>query len=101
MSKEERNLYINKQHPARAVTSELRPLNTLRLGLALKFSAFQREVKEDTPKACQIALEALRSAAEEVNILVEHLSSHLSKDSTSMMQLLRDDETKWKCGEYE
>jgi len=71
--------------------SALAPTHPIRLGLALNFSVFQYEVQAETSKACELAKEAFDSAIAELDTLDEESY----KDSTLIMQLLRDNLTLW------
>merc|ERR1711976_856741 len=73
-----------------AVT-ELPPTHPIRLGLALNFSVFYYEILNSPPRACQLAKQAFDDAIAELDTLNE--DSY--KDSTLIMQLLRDNLTLW------
>jgi len=62
-----------------------------RLGLALNYSVCCYEILDQKDKACEIAKEAFDSAIEKLDTLND--SSY--KDSTLIMQLLRDNLTLW------
>ena len=70
---------------------ELSPTNPIRLGLALNFSVFYYEVMSSPKKACELAKQAFDDAIAELDTLPE--DSY--KDSTLIMQLLRDNLTLW------
>lgn len=63
----------------------------VRLGLALNFSVFFYEILSDIEKACKLAKQAFDLAIAELDTLNE--DSY--KDSTLIMQLLRDNLTLW------
>merc|ERR1712087_343046 len=63
----------------------------IRLGLALNFSVFFYEIINAPDKACQLAKEAFDEAIAELDTLNEESY----KDSTLIMQLLRDNLTLW------
>uniref|UniRef100_H2ZAV9 14-3-3 domain-containing protein n=1 Tax=Ciona savignyi TaxID=51511 RepID=H2ZAV9_CIOSA len=72
--------------------AHLKPTNPIRLGLALNFSVFYYEIKGDqTKRACELAKTAFDAAIAELDQLPE--DSY--KDSTLIMQLLRDNLTLW------
>ena len=63
----------------------------IRLGLALNFSVFYYEIKSDSNEACNLAKKAFDAAISDLDSLDE--DSY--KDSTLIMQLLRDNLTLW------
>jgi len=73
-----------------AVT-ELPPTHPIRLGLALNFSVFYYEILNSPDRACQLAKQAFDDAIAELDTL----SEESYKDSTLIMQLLRDNLTLW------
>jgi 14-3-3 protein epsilon len=70
---------------------ELAPTNPIRLGLALNFSVFYYEVMNSPERACNLAKQAFDDAIAELDTL----SEDSYKDSTLIMQLLRDNLTLW------
>ncbi|VDD74114.1 unnamed protein product [Mesocestoides corti] len=72
--------------------AELQPTHPIRLGLALNFSVFYYEIMNDPARACHIAKHAFDDAIAELDTLNE--DSY--KDSTLIMQLLRDNLTLWR-----
>jgi len=70
---------------------KMQPTHPIRLGLALNFSVFYYEIVNSPDKACQLAKQAFDDAIAELDTLNE--DSY--KDSTLIMQLLRDNLTLW------
>lgn len=75
--------------------SGLPPTDPIRLGLALNYSVFHYEIQNDPEKACQLAKKAFDDAIAELDTL----SEESYKDSTLIMQLLRDNLTLWTSNE--
>src|SRR5271154_384345 len=67
-------------------TQELAPTHPIRLGLALNFSVFYYEIYNSPDQACHLAKQAFDDAIAELDTL----SEESYKDSTLIMQLLRD-----------
>jgi len=65
--------------------------NPIRLGLALNFSVFYYEILNEQQKACELAKQAFDDAIAKL----DDLSEDSYKDSTVIMQLLRDNLTLW------
>jgi len=76
---------------------ELPETHPTRLGLALNYSVCCYEIMKKQELACQIAKEAFDSAIEKLDTLND--SSY--KDSTLIMQLLRDNLTLWSVTEQD
>ena len=72
-------------------TTELPPTHPIRLGLALNFSVFYYEILNSSDRACSLAKQAFDDAIAELDTL----SEDSYKDSTLIMQLLRDNLTLW------
>ncbi|XP_061674665.1 14-3-3 protein zeta-like [Syngnathoides biaculeatus] len=72
-------------------TKHMKPTNPIRLGLALNFSVFYYEIHNSPEEACKLAKKAFDDAIAEL----ETLSEDSYKDSTLIMQLLRDNLTLW------
>eukprot|EP00124_Ichthyophonus_hoferi_P004068 Ihof_evm3s406 gene=Ihof_evmTU3s406 len=72
-------------------TTELPPTHPIRLGLALNFSVFYYEIMVAPDKACLLAKQAFDDAIAEL----DSLSEESYKDSTLIMQLLRDNLSLW------
>jgi len=70
---------------------KMQPTHPIRLGLALNFSVFYYEIQNTPDKACALAKQAFDDAIAELDTLNE--DSY--KDSTLIMQLLRDNLTLW------
>ena len=67
------------------------PTHPIRLGLALNYSVFLYEVQGKQSEACALAKQAFDDAIAELDTLDEESY----KDSTLIMQLLRDNLTLW------
>lgn len=74
-----------------ASKKDMAPTHPIRLGLALNFSVFYYEIQNNPDKACSLAKQAFDDAIAELDTLKE--DSY--KDSTLIMQLLRDNLTLW------
>ncbi|XP_033724796.1 LOW QUALITY PROTEIN: 14-3-3-like protein [Pecten maximus] len=72
-------------------TETMHPTNQSRLGLALNFSVFYYEIINEPQKACHLAKAAFDEAIAELDTL----DQESYKDSTLIMQLLRDNLTLW------
>jgi 14-3-3 protein epsilon len=71
--------------------TELTPTHPIRLGLALNFSVFYYEILNSPERACHLAKQAFDDAIAEL----DSLSEESYRDSTLIMQLLRDNLTLW------
>jgi 14-3-3 protein beta/theta/zeta len=71
--------------------AEMAPTHPIRLGLALNFSVFYYEINNAPERACSLAKQAFDDAIAELDTLNEESY----KDSTLIMQLLRDNLTLW------
>merc|ERR1711907_215976 len=69
----------------------LPPTDPIRLGLALNYSVFHYEIQNAPEEACALAKKAFDDAIAELDTL----SEESYKDSTLIMQLLRDNLTLW------
>jgi 14-3-3 protein beta/theta/zeta len=77
--------------------SQMPPTHPIRLGLALNFSVFFYEIKNSPEQACELAKKAFDEAIAELDTLQEDAY----KDSTLIMQLLRDNLTLWTSDQAE
>ncbi|KAJ5954362.1 hypothetical protein N7501_008641 [Penicillium viridicatum] len=75
--------------------TELTPTHPIRLGLALNFSVFYYEILNSPDRACHLAKQAFDDAIAEL----DSLSEESYRDSTLIMQLLRDNLTLWTSSE--
>jgi len=71
--------------------THLETTNPIRLGLALNFSVFYYEVRNDPKQACSLAKQAFDDAIADI----EKIEEDNYKDSTTIMQLIRDNLTLW------
>ncbi|KAK2591679.1 hypothetical protein QQS21_010616 [Conoideocrella luteorostrata] len=71
--------------------TDLTPTHPIRLGLALNFSVFFYEILNSPDRACHLAKQAFDDAIAEL----DSLSEESYRDSTLIMQLLRDNLTLW------
>jgi 14-3-3 protein epsilon len=78
-------------------TAQLPPTHPIRLGLALNFSVFQYEILNAPEDACTLAKAAFDEAISQLDTLTEEAY----KDSTLIMQLLRDNLTLWSQSQEE
>ncbi|KAH1236828.1 14-3-3-like protein C [Glycine max] len=79
------------QSASTTAEAELPPTHPIRLGLALNFSVFYYEILNSPERACHLAKQAFDEAISELDTL----SEESYKDSTLIMQLLRDNLTLW------
>ncbi|BBG94317.1 general regulatory factor 12 [Prunus dulcis] len=80
------------RHAASATANtDLPSTHPIRLGLALNFSVFYYEIMNSPERACHLAKQAFDEAIAELDTL----SEESYKDSTLIMQLLRDNLTLW------
>ena len=94
---EEREAVGGKSNDAYKLAQEkakagLSPTHPIRLGLALNYSVFYYEIQNDPEEACKLAKSAFDEAIGELDSVAEDTY----KDSTLIMQLLRDNLTLWQ-----
>ncbi|ESO88522.1 hypothetical protein LOTGIDRAFT_145856, partial [Lottia gigantea] len=76
---------------AKKIAENMQTTHPIRLGLALNFSVFYYEIMNSPDKACELA----KSAFDEAITCLDTLNEDSYKDSTLIMQLLRDNLTLW------
>merc|ERR1711972_433246 len=79
------------EEAAKVAEKDLAVTHPIRLGLALNFSVFQYEVLSNPEEACKMA----RTAFEDAIAELDNVAEDSYKDSTLIMQLLRDNLTLW------
>jgi 14-3-3 protein epsilon len=80
---------------AAVAEKDLAVTHPIRLGLALNYSVFQYEVLQKPEEACKMA----RTAFEDAIAELDNVAEESYKDSTLIMQLLRDNLTLWTSDE--
>lgn len=75
------------------------PTHPIRLGLALNFSVFYYEIMNSPCEACELAKKAFDDAMTDIDKLSDDDNKY--KDSTLIMQLLRDNLTLWTSEQQE
>merc|ERR1712056_173599 len=85
------------EEAAKVAEKDLVVTHPIRLGLALNFSVFQYEVLQKPDEACKMA----RTAFEDAIAELDNVAEDSYKDSTLIMQLLRDNLTLWTSDEGE
>jgi 14-3-3 protein beta/theta/zeta len=93
---EERKANVGKSNEAyRKATDiakeKMQPTHPIRLGLALNFSVFYYEIMNEPDEACKLA----KAAFDDAIAQLDQLNEESYKDSTLIMQLLRDNLTLW------
>uniref|UniRef100_A0A672M5V9 14-3-3 protein beta/alpha-A-like n=1 Tax=Sinocyclocheilus grahami TaxID=75366 RepID=A0A672M5V9_SINGR len=90
---EEKTIIANSQEAYKDAfeisKAEMQPTHPIRLGLALNFSVFYYEILNAPDQACKLAKTAFDEAIAEL----DSLNEESYKDSTLIMQLLRDNLT--------
>merc|ERR1719493_666300 len=81
----------NNYNAAIKLAAKMQPTHPTRLGLSLNASVCFYEILQDREKACEMAKQAFDSAIQKL----DSLSDSTYKDSTLIMQLLRDNITLW------
>lgn len=86
---------VEKSHgaydDATETATELEATHPVRLGLALNYSVFHYEIEGCPDKACKLA----KNSFDEAVAQLDNLDQDSYKDSTLIMQLLRDNLTLW------
>lgn len=80
---------------ATTAAAKLQPYNSTKLGLALNFSVFHYELKNDSNKACEIAEEALNAAKDKI----DEMNNEEARDALSIIELLKENLDLWKEGD--
>merc|ERR1712051_964872 len=79
------------EEASKVAEKDLAVTHPIRLGLALNYSVFQYEVLSNPDEACKMA----RTAFEDAIAELDNVAEESYKDSTLIMQLLRDNLTLW------
>merc|ERR1712188_133563 len=90
-SKAAENARLAYQEASNVAEKDLAVTHPIRLGLALNYSVFQYEVLSNPEEACKMA----RTAFEDAIAELDNVAEDSYKDSTLIMQLLRDNLTLW------
>ena len=85
---------LNAYNEASSIAKSLGVLNPIALGLALNFSVFYYEVKNDHDTACKIAQEAIDKADKELPNIDEDAEEN--RDTVSIVNLLKENLEMWK-----
>lgn len=85
------------QQATELANTDLSPTHPIRLGLALNFSVFYYEVLNMPDRACALAKQAFDDAI----IELDNIGEDSVKDSTLIMQLLRDNLTLWTSDQHD
>ena len=72
-------------------SKDLQTTDPIRLGLALNFSVYHYELKNDSNSACKLAKKMFDDAINNI----DNIDEENYKDSTTIMQLIRDNLTLW------
>merc|ERR1712232_674876 len=90
-SKAAENARLAYEEAHKVAEEDLAVTHPIRLGLALNYSVFQYEVLSNPDEACKMA----RTAFEDAIAELDNVAEDSYKDSTLIMQLLRDNLTLW------
>merc|ERR1712066_458187 len=90
-SKAAENARLSYEDAANVAAKDLAVTHPIRLGLALNYSVFMYEVLQSPDEACKMARQAFEDAIAEL----DNVAEDSYKDSTLIMQLLRDNLTLW------
>jgi len=90
-SKAAENARASYEEASKVAEKDLAVTHPIRLGLALNYSVFQYEVLSNPDEACKMA----RTAFEDAIAELDNVAEDSYKDSTLIMQLLRDNLTLW------
>jgi len=85
------NFSLNAYKEANDLAKELACTNPIKLGLALNFSVFYYEVMNDPATACSIANQAFQEGIQQL----EKIEDDQYKDSTTILQLLKENIDMW------
>lgn len=100
ISKDEERAELSEQAKnaytlAQTVAEHLSPTHPIRLGLALNFSVYYYEIAQNPQQACDLAKRAFDAAIAKL----DSTSEDTYKDSTLILQLLRDNLSLWTADE--
>jgi len=79
------------EEATKVATESLMSTHPIRLGLALNYSVFYYEIEDNPTKACELAKNAFDLSIKDLDAIGEESY----KDTTLIMQLLRDNLTLW------
>merc|ERR1711977_299932 len=96
-SKAAENARLAYEEAHKVAEKDLAVTHPIRLGLALNYSVFQYEVLQNPDEACKMA----RTAFEDAIAELDNVQEDSYKDSTLIMQLLRDNLTIWTSDDGE
>merc|ERR1712066_34489 len=96
-SKAAENARLSYEDATNVASKDLAVTHPIRLGLALNYSVFQYEVLQNPDEACKMA----RTAFEDAIAELDNVAEDSYKDSTLIMQLLRDNLTLWTSDQEE